>query len=190
MCRAREGEGRGPGEARTHDCRTRLARTPGPIYGESASRPLARTRRSGANGTQTQLPRAGTQGEMSRWTARNTRRRDAYPRRDPNPEETPGKGGGRRRLDATTRTEGRETGPTTWRTSAEPGQTGGPVPLVEPDRDYDGRKARRAERQEGNDRSDAKRPPTRIILRRVETTRGGGKPPRTSGSEGAQAETR
>jgi hypothetical protein len=86
MCRARKGEERGPGEARTQDCRTRRARTPGPIYRESASRPLASTRWSGANGTRTELPRAGTQGEMSRWTARTTRRRDAYPRRDRNPE--------------------------------------------------------------------------------------------------------
>jgi len=52
------------------------------------------------------------------------------------------------------------------------------------------REAKRAERQEGNGRSDAKRPPTRNILRRVEATRGGGKPPRTSGFQGAQAETR
>jgi len=127
---------------------------------------------------------------MSRWTARITRSRDACPRRAPNLEATPGEGGGRRRLDATTRTEGRETGPATWMTSAVLGKTGGHVPLVEPGRDYDGREARRAERQEGNGRGDAIRLPTRNILRRVEATRGGGKPPRIFGSKGAQAETR
>lgn len=115
-------------------------------------------------------------GERSRWTARTTRRRDACPRRDPNPEETPG---GRRRAEAPGCHDPHGgTGNRTCdvRTSAELGKTGGHVPLVDPGRDYEGREARRAERQEGNGRSDAKRLPTRNILRRVEVTRGGVKP--------------
>jgi len=85
--RTREGEERGPGEARTHDCSTSRARPRGSNRGEGASR----SRRGDANGAGQAEPCERGGEPVDREGHTQTR---CYPHRGPNLEETPEEEGG------------------------------------------------------------------------------------------------
>lgn len=131
--RTREGEERGPGEARTHDCSTSRARPGGSNGGEGASPSRRETRTERGN-----LNRAN--GEGSWWAVRTTRRRDATHTEDRIWRKLLKRKEAWRPLETTTRTWGRATGPTTWRKEAVPGRANG-QPRAEPGRDATGRGA-------------------------------------------------